>query len=106
LVHVKKTYWTIASISAHGNELTYQHELEIWIAFSMELEGFGTLTLSDPKGNIIMASKFALGKNYGKRSCKQGLTGLGYRITCPNGMNVEHVIGHIMQILGMEISVK
>jgi hypothetical protein len=47
------------------NELTYQCELDNWIVFSMELEGFGTL--SDPKGNHWFANKFALGKNYGKR---------------------------------------
>ena len=42
----------------------------------MELEGFGTL--SDPKGNIKIASK--------------GLTGLGYRIAGLVGMNVKYDI--------------
>ncbi len=34
--------------------------------FSMKLEGFGTL--SDPKGNIRIASKFVLGKNHENKS--------------------------------------
>ncbi len=56
----------------------------------MELEGFDNL--SDQKGNIKIASKFALGKimEYNQIS---SLTGLGYRITGMNGMNVTHVIG-------------
>jgi hypothetical protein len=53
------------------DELTYQRELDIWKTFAMELEGFGTL--SDSMGNHWFASKFALGKNHGNRSYKQGL---------------------------------
>ena len=47
--------------------------------------------LSDPKGNIKIAFKFALGKNHGKKSNKEGLTRLGYKITGPNGMDIKQV---------------
>ena len=72
------------------DESTYRPELDIWKACSMELEGFGTL--SDPKGNIKIASKIALGKNHRRQSNKQGLTGLGYRIAGLVGMNVKYDI--------------
>ena len=42
------------------DESIYQQELDIWKVISMELKGFGTL--NDPKGNIKIASKFALAK--------------------------------------------
>ena len=34
-----------------------------------------------------------LAKNHGKKSTKEGLTGLGYQITVPNGMHVKHDAG-------------
>lgn len=47
--------------------------------------------LSDQNGNIKIASKFALDNNHGKKSNKEGLTRLGYKINGPNGMDVNHV---------------
>ena len=85
------------------DESTCRRELDIWKALSMILEGFGTF--SDPKGNIKIASKVALGENHGKKSMKEGLTGLRYRITGPNGMDVKHVVG-LYSTLGMMISAK
>ena len=59
------------------------------------MKGFGAL--NDPKGTLGLHPSLRLQKN----STKEGLTGLGYRITGPNGMHVKHVIG-LYTMLGLD----
>ena len=45
------------------------------------------------KGEYYDCIQVRLAKNHGKKSTKEGLTGLGYQITVPNGMHVKHDAG-------------
>ena len=54
---------------------------------SIELKGFGTSMIQ--RGILRLHPSLCLQK----KSTKEGLTGLGYRITGPIGMHVKHVVG-------------